>query len=432
MPPVHPPKTLDLPGWLHPLSLRTAEMDGTGHPRRILLADCDSYFVRCAILADPEGAGRAELLIVGGRADGRGVVTSASYAARRYGVHAGMPSSQALRLCPGAMIVPVPGEMVSRKHHEVRAVLDRFSPVVSAASVDEFYLDLTGTERLYRDEPLEETARRIQAAVMDETGIAISVGGATQRILAKMAASVNKPMGVFVVPPGGEEEFMLRFGLADIPGVGPSFQEALRRRGAVSVRDVAQLGEDTLVAWAGESRGRWLYDVVHGRDPSRVHERPPQKSVSHERTFHQDISDDDELDARLLSLVTETGAALREGGNRGRTVTVKVRAADFTDRSMSRTLPEPLESDRALYTVARELLHALRARSRGGVRLLHVGVSRLSVGAEDEPLTFFGPDASLESERDRKLSGVSDRLRERFGKGAIVPGRIAPPPAPRD
>jgi DNA polymerase-4 len=403
-------------------------MDHTGHPRRILLADCDSYFVRCAMLADPEGAGRAELLVVGGRPDGRGVVTSASYAARKFGVHAGMPSAHALRLCPGAMIVPVPGEMVSRKHDEVRAVLDRFSPVVEAASVDEFYLDLTGTERLYRDEPLEETARRIQAAVMSETGIAISVGGSTQRILAKIAATVNKPMGVFVVPPGGEEQFMLRFSLADIPGVGPSFQEALRRRGAVTVRDVARMDEDTLVSWAGGARGRWLYDVVHGRDPSRVHERSPQKSVSHERTFAQDIADEDELDARLLSLVTETGAALREGGNRGRTVTVKVRYADFTDRSMSRTLPGPVQADRALYTVARELLHALRARRRGGVRLLHVGVSRLSVGDHDAPLTFFGPDESLETERDRRLSQVSDRLREKFGRGAIVPGRIARPP----
>ena len=396
--------------------------------RRLLLADCDSYFVRCAMLADPEGAGRAELLIVGGRANGRGVVTSASYAARKYGVHAGMPSSQAVRLCPGAMLVPVPGEMVSRKHDEVRAVLDRFSPVVQAASVDEFYLDMTGTERLYHDEPLEETARRIQAAVMDETQIAISIGGATQRILAKMAASVHKPMGVCIVPPGQEEEFMLRFELGDIPGVGPAFQEALRRRGAVTVRDIAQLDEATLSSWVGESRGRWLHAVVHGRDQERVRERAPPKSVSHERTFSHDINDDDELEARLLSLVTDTGSALREHGNRGRTVTVKVRDADFTDRSMSRTLPEPVESDRALFAVARELLQVLRGRRRVGVRLLHVGVSRLSVGDEDAPLTFFGPAQAMESERDRRLSALSDRLRQRFGKGAIVPGRIAPPP----
>ena len=173
-------------------------------PRRILLADCDSYFVRCAMLADPEGAGKADLLLVGGRADARGVVTSASYAARKYGVHAGMPMATAARLCPRAMIVPAPSEMVARKHHEVRAVLDEFAPVVEAASVDEFYLDLTGTEELYRHEPLADTARRIQAEVLERTGISLSIGGATQRTLAKMAASVNKPYGVYVVEPGGE------------------------------------------------------------------------------------------------------------------------------------------------------------------------------------------------------------------------------------
>lgn len=393
--------------------------------RRILLADCDSYFVRCAMLADPEGAGRAELLIVGGRADARGVVTSASYAARAFGVHAGMPMGAAVRLCPGAMVVPVPSEMVSAKHHEVRAVLDRFAPVVEAASVDEFYLDMTGTERLYHHEPLEETARRIQAAVLEETGIALSLGGATQRILAKMAASVRKPMGVFVVPPGGEERFMAGFSLEDIPGVGPAFAEALHRRGVRTVREALPLDEATLRSWVGDSRGRWLHRVIRGRDPSPVSERAPQKSVSHERTFARDLRDDDEIEARLLALATETGASLRESGFRARTVTVRIRDADFTDRSASRTLPEPLESDRALWTVARELLHSLRAKRRIGLRLLGVGVSKLVTGEEESPLLFEDPDA-VETERDRRLAAATDRLRHRFGKGAVLPGRIVP------
>ena len=404
-------------------------MPGEG-VRRILLADCDSYFVRCAMLADPEGAGKAELLIVGGRADARGVVTSASYAARKYGVHAGMPMASALRLCPRAMVVPVPGEMVSAKHHEVRAVLDRFAPVVEAASVDEFYLDLSGTERLYHHEPLEETARRIQGAVLDETGIALSIGGATQRILAKMAASVRKPMGVFIVPPGGEGRFMAEFALSDIPGVGPAFAEAMGRRGVVTVRDALGLDEATLRLWLGDSRGRWLHSVVRGRDPSAVSERSPQKSVSHERTFARDLRDDDEVEARLLALATETGASLRASGHRARTVTVKVRDADFTDRSASRTLPEPLESDRALWSVARELLRALREKRRGGIRLLGVGVSKLVAEGEEEPV-LFRDVSGVETERDRRLASATDRLRERFGKGAVLPGRIVPRPGER-
>jgi len=395
-------------------------------PRRILLADCDSYFVRCAMLADPEGAGKAELLLVGGRADARGVVTSASYAARAYGVHAGMPMSQALRLCPRAMVVPVPGEMVQRKHKEVRAVLDEFAPVVEAASVDEFYLDLSGTEELYHHEPLADTARRIQAAVMERTGISLSIGGAAMRTLAKMAASVNKPFGVHIVEPGEEAEFISRFELAAIPGVGPSFAEALRRRGATRVSDLLPLDEQTVVAWVGEGRGRWLWNLAHGRgETSTITPRAAQKSISHERTFPHDIADEDEIEAKLLYLVTETGASLRADGLKARTVTVKMRYADFTDRSASRTVAEPLESDRAIYAVARALLKQLRAKRRGGIRLLGVGVSKLGEGEEGDPVLFELP-AGIESDRDRRLSAATDRLRGKFGREAVLPARVRP------
>jgi DNA polymerase-4 len=394
---------------------------------RILLADCDSYFVRCAMLADPEGAGRSELVIVGGRADARGVVTSASYAARKFGVHAGMPMATAVRLCPRAVFVPVPGEMVSRKHHEVRAVLDDFAPVVEAASVDEFYLDMTGTEMLYRGESLDDTARRIQQAVMDRTGISISIGGATGRTLAKMAASVNKPFGVHIVPPGGEADFMARFELADIPGVGPALAESLRRRGATMVRDLANIDLPTLVSWLGDSRAEWLHRLSRGEDFGRVSARGgPQKSVSHERTFSKDVADPEELETRLLMLAVDTGASLRAENLRGRTVTVRVRYADFTDKSASRTVPDPIESDRAIYTVARELLRGLLKKRAGGVRLLGVGMSKL-VGEDEEgeELVLFAdaPDGP-ETERDRKIAQASDRLRGKFGKQAIVPARI--------
>ena len=395
------------------------------HPR-ILLADCDSYFVRCAMLADPEGAGKSELVIVGGRADARGVVTSASYAARKYGVHAGMPMATAVRLCPNAVFVPVPGEMVSRKHHEVRAVLDEFSPVVEAASVDEFYLDLTGTEMLYRGETLEETALRIQREVMERTGISISIGGATGRTLAKMAASVNKPFGVHIVPPGGEAEFMARFDLADIPGVGPALAEALRRRGATAVRDLAHIDLATLTSWLGDSRAEWLYHLARGEDVGRVSPRRPQKSVSHERTFSKDVADPEELETRLMMLAVDTGASLRAEGLRARTVTVRIRYADFTDKSASRTAPDPIESDRAIFGIARELLRDLLAKRSGGVRLLGVGVSKLVGEDEEEELVLFDETpGGPETERDRILADAADRLAGKFGKGALLPARIA-------
>jgi DNA polymerase IV len=395
---------------------------------RILLADCDSYFVRCAQLADPEGAGKAELLIVGGSASGRGVVTSASYAARAYGVHAGMPTSQALRLCPGATIAPVSGEMVHRKHQEVRAVLERFSPVVQAASVDEFYLDLTGTELLYHDEPLEDTARRLQAAVWDETEISISVGAASTRMLAKMAAGVNKPRGVFVVPPGGEAEFMRGFDLADIPGVGPSLTEALRRRGVVSVEQGLAIDLPTLSSWMGPSRAEWLHEVMRGQgSSSAVHSRPRQKSVSHERTFSRDITSERELHARLLSLAALTASSLRAEGMRGRTVTVRIRYADFTDRQGSHTLHEPVESDTAIAREARGIFDRLRAERAGPVRLLGVGVSGLVSPEEVEPTLFADPPGSAETDRERRLSAAADRLRKRFGPDAVRAAGATPP-----
>jgi DNA polymerase-4 len=284
---------------------------------------------------------------------------------------------------------------------------------------------------MYRHEPLEETARRIQAAVLERTGISISIGGGTFKTLAKMAASVNKPYGVHVVPPGGEGAFMAGMALSDIPGVGPAFAEALRRRGATMVRDLLPLDEETLVSWVGESRGRWLHRLSRGQGSAEIHARQAQKSVSHERTFARDIADEEEIEARLLALATETGASLRSEGLKARTITVKIRYADFEDRSASRTVAEPLESDRAIYSVARDLLRQLRARRRGGIRLLGVGVSKLGVEEEAEPM-LFEVEEGVESERDRRLSSATDRLRTRFGKGAVMPARIAPRPEAKE
>src|SRR5437762_5469238 len=214
--------------------------------RRILLVDADAFYVAVARLVDPDGAGRASLLIVGGSVEGRGVVTSASYEARAYGVHSAMPMARAVRLCPGATVVPVPWEACARKSREIGAVLRRFTPVVEQASSDEFYLDRSGTEQLYGGEPLAATARRMRDAVMAETSLSLSIGGATSKLVAKLAAGLAKPRpggaadGVLVVASGAEADFMLQFALADIPLVGPKFQQRLARFGLHTVRDVVR------------------------------------------------------------------------------------------------------------------------------------------------------------------------------------------------
>jgi len=397
--------------------------------RRILLADADAFYVAVARLVDPHGAGMARLLIVGGAPERRGVVTSASYEARAFGVHSAMPMARAVRLCPGAMVAPVPWEACADKGREIGAVLQRFTPAVEQASSDEFYLDLSGTERLYHGEPLATTARRIRDAVLAETTLSLSIGGATSKLVAKLAAGIAKPRpgaptdGVHVVAPGAEAEFLLRFALADLPHVGPKFQERLGRLGLRTVRDVVRHERETLVRWLGEREGAWLYERVRGSDDAPVEPDREAKSVSRDETFPSDVDDDDALAAKLLALADRASADLRAGGLAARTVTVKLRDADFTTRQASRTLSDPVQSDRAVYAVARQLLARLRRARRAPARLLGVSLSQLGAPEGDGQLSLLEREAdAVESERDRTISRVIDEVRGKFGPDALGRG----------
>jgi DNA polymerase-4 len=397
---------------------------GSGNHPRILLVDCDMFYVQVARLEDPEGVGGEDLLIIGGSPTGRGVVTSASYAVREFGVRSGMPTSQALRLCPDAVVAPVSRKACSARSREVRKSLEGLAPLVQAASIDEFYLDLSGTERLLHHESLEETAWKIREGVLAETEISVSIGGGTRRLMAKLAAGRAKPSGVMVVPPGREASFMTEFKLREIPGVGPALAKALEERGLVEVEDVLPVERVWLDKWFGESRGRWLWKRARGLDASKVNPGEPRKSVSSERTFATDLSDDDDLDNQLLRLVTSVGSALRKSGLRGRTVTVKLRDGDFNTRTASHTLPEPMEADATLLEISRSLLQDLRAKGRRNVRLLGVGVSSLVAGDGPPQLELFRKEGSGESERDRTVSRLMDSINQRFGDDAVRPGGL--------
>ena len=400
-------------------------------PRRILLADADAFFVAVARLVDPEGAGRAPLLIVGGAPGSRGVVCSASYETRRYGVRSAMPISRALRLCPKAMCVPVPRRACSQKSREIAVVLRRFAPVVECASIDEWYLDLTGTEGVYPGRTLDDVALSIRTAVMAETGLTVSFGGGSSRLVAKLAVELAKSKpdrpttGVFVVPAGQEPGFMHRFELSDLPGVGPKFRERLDRLGLRTVRDAAAHDLPTLARLVGARESEWLWDRIRGVDSSTVSERDVAKRMSREETFDRDIETDDELHRELLRLVTRVASDLREQDLSARTITVKLRDADFKTRQASRTLPEPVIADRVIYETARDLLTRLRGARRVRARLIGVALSSLDVPDRAAQLALFETaSASLETDRDRALAGAVDRLRAKFGAAAIVPGRL--------
>ncbi|NUQ20199.1 MAG: DNA polymerase IV [Gemmatimonadaceae bacterium] len=401
-------------------------------PRSILLADCDVYYVQLARMADPEGAGRARLLIVGGSAESRGVVCSATYEVRKYGVRSGMPISRAVKLCPQAMCVPVPRELTTRKSEEIVEVLKRFAPDVESASPDEAYMDLTTTmETVYRGRTLADVAHMIRAAVERETGIRVSMGGGTSKLVAKLAVEPAKPRdgsggdGVYVVAPGEEEAFVARLKLAEIPGIGPKFQEQLAKRGWFDVKDVVAVPREELERALGERTAEWLHDVARGIDDSPVQQREEPKSMGCEETFPRDIMSDVELERELLQLVDRVTSDLREEGYAARTVTVKLKDSDFTLRSAARTLDEAITTHHAMAPVAKELLKQLRRKRRVAARLIGVSASHLVRGTIEGQLALFEDErAARETEKQRELAAAMDSVREKFGRHSLKLGML--------
>ncbi len=399
--------------------------------RQILLADADAFFVAVARLADPEVAGRKPLLVVGGAATRRGVVTSASYETRRFGVRSGMPMAQALRLCPQATRVPVAGELCRRKSHEIKQVLSQFTPIVEPASIDEFYLDMTGTAQLYDGESLAAIAATIRQAVSDRTGLKISIGGGTSRLIAKLAAKRAKPhndhaAGVFIVQPGKETQFLSQLNLADIPGVGPRLQARLAKHGLSSVQQALAIDPESLTAWFGERTGRWLHSRIRGIDAAPVVSHVAAKSLSREETFAIDLESDRDIEREVLRKATRIAADLRGKGFFARTISVRLRDADFTTRQASSTFDAPTASDRPIRKTVRKLLRQLRAARRTGVRLIGVSASNLVTSPKIHLQLSLLSESSPERDRDRLIIGAVDDINSRFGRGCIVRGIETP------
>src|SRR5882762_1415218 len=393
-----------------------------GPMRRILLADADAFYVAVARALDPEGAGRAPLLIVGGTRESRGVVCSASYETRKFGVKSAMPIARALRLCPEAMCVPVPMKECGKKSAEIRQLLHRFAPIVEGASIDEWYLDLTGTEGVYDHEPIAATAERIRAGVREATGLTLSIGGGTNKLIAKMAVARAKPHGVLIVEPGAEEAFLRSCALAEIPLVGPKFQARLAAHGLTMVEDVFPL-DVTALRQRGKlsvREAQWLWNRVHGVDDVGVTHREVNRGLSRDETFAKDLHADEDIERELLRLVTRAAGDLRGENLTARVVTVRLRDFDFRTRSAQRTLPEPVVADRVILRLAHELLAALRKARRVPARLVGVRLSGLAPAQSEDQFALFASSSAADP-----LSAAIDRVRGKYGPKSILPGGLS-------
>lgn len=385
---------------------------------RIIHVDLDAFFVEVCRQRHPE-LRHLDLLVVGGRRDGRGVVQSASYGARRYGIHAGMPIAQAVRLCPDATFFE--GSIVHYRDasRAVRKLLERFSPIVATASLDEAYLDFAGTERLY-PVSLLPVAEALRDEVKRDTGLDCSVGIGPNRMVAKLASDSAKPRGLMEVRAGWEEGFLAGLPLRALPGVGPKTAARWMELGLEDVWQVQRMEEAALERLIG-GEARTLKLRAHGYGGSTLSRDRMPKSVSRETTLSHDLRDPEMLEATLALLTARVGGQLREERLVARTVTLKLRHDDFRTITRRRTLEIATDLDAELYGAARELFRSafedVRQRDRG-VRLIGITATGLGPTAEAD---LFEPAGR---ERLRHLSAAVDQVRERYGFAAVTPGNV--------
>jgi DNA polymerase-4 len=388
--------------------------------RTILHVDLDAFFAAVEQRDHPELRGRP--VIVGGGPTDRGVVSAASYEARAFGVRSAMPLRTAAALCPDAVFLPVRGAVYAAVSREVMAILHRFSPLVEPVSIDEAFLDVTGSIALFGSG--EAMARQIKAAIRAETELTASVGVATSKLVAKIASDLRKPDGLVVVPPGEEAAFLAPLPVERLWGVGPRTAAALRDYGVRTIGDLAALPEALLERRFGR-QGPILRQRALGIDPDPVVPRRPPKSIGHEHTFEADTADPEVIEATLLALAEGVAGRLRAAGLRAGTVAVKVRDARFRTITRQTRLAAPTDLAEPIWRAAMELV---RPEVRGiRVRLLGISAEHLETAAQ---LGLF--DAA--EERRRRLARAADELRRRFGRRAIVRARLldSSVPAPFD
>jgi DNA polymerase-4 len=390
----------------------------------ILHVDLDAFFAAVEQLDNPRLRGTP--VIVGGLGN-RGVVSTASYEARTFGVRSAMPMARARRACPQATFLSPRMARYVEKSHEVMAVLESISPLVEQLSIDEAFVDVAGARRLLGDP--REIAATIRRRVLDEVGLCLSVGVATTKFLAKLACDLAKPDGVLVVDPGTEQAFLAPLPVSRLWGVGPATMAKLERVGLRTIGDVARSDEQGLVATLGSSLGRHLHALALNDDPREVVPERDAKSIGAEETFGTDLRTVPQCERELVRLTDRACARLRTAGLAARTVNVKIRFGDFETRTRARTLAEATDVSTVVLDVARALLAEFDVGR--GVRLLGVSLAQLDGAAVTQAtLNLTGDDQSERRHRIERRAAVEravDEVRDRFGARSVGPATLVSP-----
>ena len=374
--------------------------------------DLDAFFASVEELLNPELAGLC--VVVGGRPETRGVVSAASYAARKYGVHSAMPMAQAVRMCPHAVIVPPRHKVYSQYSRQVMDLLHEYTPLVEQISIDEAFLDVTGCQ-LHWGEPLEMAAG-LQRRIKEELQLSASIGIAGNKLVAKIASDYRKPYGLTLVPHGQEAAFLAPLAIERLWGVGKVTAQHFKSRGIQTIGDLARLSIEELEE-RFDKHGRSLWHRSRGLDDRPVETYEEIKSISHEETFGSDVADIGTLQAELLRLSERVGTRLRKQHWQARTVSIKLRYGDFTTMTRQITLDEPTDIDSEIYALALELWKRTWIRGRP-VRLLGVGTQNLVRGSRQLALFDVDPQ-DAKREKLKRLAGTVDTIRARYGSRSL-------------
>jgi DNA polymerase-4 len=388
--------------------MSTEPTEGTA---TILHVDMDAFYASVAERDDPSLRGKA--VVVG--AGARGVVLSANYAARKYGIRAAMPVGRAKRMAPHAIFVTPDHQRYSEVSAKVMEIFDSFTPLVEPISLDEAFLDVTGARKLLGTG--REIAVEIRRQVEASEGITCSVGIAPSKFIAKLASGHCKPNGILEIPADRILNFLHPLPVNAIWGVGPKTAETLERLGLRTVADIANLPRATLIRALGQASGASLYELAWGRDYRDVTPNEPDKSISAAETFAQDIDHPEEILQEFLRLTEKAAARLRENNYYAKTISIKVRFADFSTISRSKTLPLPIDSTHEIYEIAKSLFLALNL-DRARLRLVGISLDNLSEAAPEQLLL------GAREKGWREADSAIDRAKLRFGGGSVRPGRL--------